>query len=105
MAKNFIEDQVLRKKIIDSLSNCDTFLIISVKNDFHEIYMDSDKETDVAISGIAGTMLSSIESIEEKKNTITLSLGAILIIVFGQAIRTWNGKIRKLTRSVINITN
>jgi len=103
MAVNFKKDKDLKKKIIDSLSDCDTFLVISVKNDYHEIYMDTDKETSVAVSDFAGTLLAYIESIEEMANSLKLSLGAILMVVFGQAIRTWNLKIRKFTRSIITI--
>ena len=101
MPQNFIEDQNFKKQIIESLSDCDTFLIITCKNKEHKIYIESEKENMGILSDIAGAMLASIDSIEEKAKSQSFGLGLILIVVFSQAIRNWNEKIRGLTDSII----
>jgi hypothetical protein len=103
MAKNFIENQELKKQIIESLSDCDTFLIVACKNHEHKIYIESEKENMGILSDIAGAMLASIDSLEEKARSQSFGLGLILIVVFSQAIRNWNKKIRDLTGSIITI--
>ena len=96
--KTEFEDQ-----ITESISDCDTFMVITIKDKSHQIFIDTADQSQKGIEDLAGAMLASLDTLIVKGNTIPLGLGAVLIIVFSTAIRTWNQKIRKLTRSVITI--